>query len=178
MHAHRLGVGRRIVVVVVGLALAGHLTAARTWAQATTTPGAATTAHPPRLSITEAALAKVRTAAPTTPSRVTPNVETEGGASLLPLHAATVALQLLDAHSTMTAMKYGGVEANPLMKDVASNRTALFGVKAAVATTTILATHHVGKRNRLAAVLTGIAINAAYAAIVAHNYRIANQLKK
>jgi hypothetical protein len=127
------------------------------------------------LSITEAALAQAVAASAPTQSK--PRSSSSTTAAMLSLYAVTVALQMLDAHSTMSALGRGAREANPLMKDIAANKAAMFGVKAAVAGTTILAMHKVSKKNRVAAIITGIAINSAYAVVVAHNYRVGRGLK-
>ena len=73
-----------------------------------------------------------------------------GGSSamLKSLYASTVIMQGLDIHSTMSVLNSGGGEANPLMAGLVNNKAAFIGVKAAVATGTILAARQIGKRNR------------------------------
>src|SRR5262245_44384605 len=58
-------------------------------------------------------------------------------ALLPPLYASTIVLQALDAHSTMSAIRNGAHEANPLMQGVAKNDGAMLAVKAGVAAGTI-----------------------------------------
>jgi hypothetical protein len=98
--------------------------------------------------------------------------------ALLPaLYAATVALQALDAHSTLKGLRSGAVEANPLMTGVAGNPTALLAVKASAAAGTIYFAEKLWKRNRVAAIVLMAAVNGVTAAVVAHNYRVASQLR-
>ena len=92
---------------------------------------------------------------------------------LFSLYASTAAMQALDVHSTMTALGQGAVEANPLMKGLARNKTAFIAMKAGVAASTILATRNMAKRNKVAAIATMVAINSAYAMVVRHNYKVA-----
>jgi hypothetical protein len=97
---------------------------------------------------------------------------------LLPaLYAATAALQALDAHSTLTGLKSGATEANPLMKGVAGNPTALLAVKAGAAASTIYFAEKLWRRNRVAAVVLMAAVNGVTAAVVAHNYKVAARLR-
>jgi hypothetical protein len=80
-------------------------------------------------------------------------------------------LQIADAHSTYSAGQRGIGESNPLMMGVAGSPAGLATAKVAATATTIAATELLWRRNRKAAVITTIALNVAYAAIVAHNYR-------
>ena len=102
-----------------------------------------------------------------------------GGSSamLKSLYASTAIMQGLDIHSTMSVVNSGGGEANPLMAGLVHNKAAFIGVKAAVATGTILAARQIGKRNKMAAVATLLAINSAYALVVRHNYSVARSLR-
>jgi hypothetical protein len=93
------------------------------------------------------------------------------------LLVSTVVMQALDVHSTYSALGRGAVEANPVMAGLAGNKAAFVATKAAVATATVLAARHVGKRNKVAAIATLVAINSAYAFVVDHNYRVARNLR-
>ncbi len=93
------------------------------------------------------------------------------------LLASTVVMQALDVHSTYQALGRGAVEANPLMAGATRNRAAFIATKAAVAAATVLAVSRVGKRNKVAAIATLVAINSAYAFVVDHNYRVARGLR-
>jgi uncharacterized protein DUF5658 len=92
-------------------------------------------------------------------------------AALMPLYVSFGALQLIDVHSTSRALDRGAVEANPLMKGLASHQVGLTVVKAAGAAATIYATERMWKTNRKAAIVFAIATNAAMAWVVQHNYR-------
>ena len=59
------------------------------------------------------------------------------------------------------------------MSGVTKHRGAFMATKAAVAAGTVFAVQRIAKRNKVAAILTGIAINSAYAMVVRHNYKIA-----
>ncbi len=99
--------------------------------------------------------------------------------ALLPaLYATTVALQALDAHSTMTALDRGAREANPLMKGVAGHSGAMLAVKAGAAAGTIYFAEKLWRRNRVAAVALMVAVNGVTAAVVAHNYKVASRLQR
>jgi hypothetical protein len=93
-------------------------------------------------------------------------------AALMPLYASFIALQGLDVHSTTRGLSRGAVEANPLMKDVAGNPGALFAVKAASTAGIVYGVEKLRKRNRAAAVGVMVALNAAMAYVVQHNYRV------
>jgi hypothetical protein len=83
------------------------------------------------------------------------------------------ALQLLDAHSTTKALQSGGREANPAMAGIASNRTVLFAVKAGTAAATAYLAERLSKNHPKKAIVLMAVLNGTYAAIVAHNYRVA-----
>ncbi len=102
-----------------------------------------------------------------------------GRPALLPaLYAAQGALQVMDAHSTYSAIGRGAHEANPLMQGVVRNKGAMLAVKAGVAASTIWMAESMWKRgNRLGAIATMIAANAVAAVVVAHNYQLAHQLQ-
>jgi hypothetical protein len=91
------------------------------------------------------------------------------------LYASTAVMQALDVHSTMRALDRGAVEANPLMTGVTGNKAAFMALKAGVAVSTVVAASHMSKRNKVAAILTLVAINSAYAVVVHHNYRVAGR---
>lgn len=94
-------------------------------------------------------------------------------APLVGLYVSLAGLHALDIVSTQKALAAGAVEANPVMAPFARSPLALAVVKAGVTGATILATEQIWKRNRKAAVLTMIALNATYGAIAARNYRVA-----
>ncbi len=91
--------------------------------------------------------------------------------ALVPLYASFATLQVLDAHSTSRALDRGAVEANPVMKGLAGNPTALLAVKAAGTAGVIFVSEKMWKKNRAAAVFFMVAANSAMAWVVQNNYR-------
>jgi Domain of unknown function (DUF5658) len=91
--------------------------------------------------------------------------------ALVPLYASFATLQALDVHSTSRALDQGAVEANPMMKGLAGNPTALLAVKAAGTAGVIFASEKMWKKNRAAAVFFMVAGNSAVAWVVQNNYR-------
>ena len=93
------------------------------------------------------------------------------------LYVSTATMQALDVHSTLKAFSTGAVEANPLMTGVTKNPAAFIALKAGVAASTIMAARQMAKHNKVAAVVTLVAVNSVYAMVVSHNYRVANSLR-
>ena len=91
--------------------------------------------------------------------------------ALVPLYASFATLQMLDAHSTLRALRAGGEEQNPLLKGLADKPAALVALKAGVAVSTIALAEKVRGRSRVGAIVLMAALNSAYATVVAHNYR-------
>jgi hypothetical protein len=87
------------------------------------------------------------------------------------LYVSFATLQALDAHSTITAVRAGRAEANPLIQPLADRPGVLIAVKAATAAGTIALSERLWRKHRAAAVLLMVAANVGYAAVVAHNYR-------
>jgi len=94
---------------------------------------------------------------------------------MLPLYASFAVLQMLDAHSTTRALQHGGLEANPLMASIVGNTGAFYATKLATTTATIYIAERLWRKNRVAAILTMVAVNSAYAMVVRHNYGVAGQ---
>jgi len=92
-------------------------------------------------------------------------------ASLVPLYASLVTLQVLDIHSTAYALSRGAVEANPAMQGVVGNPVGFAAMKAASTAGIIFATEKIRKKNKAAAVGLMIATNSAMVWVVQHNYR-------
>ena len=90
---------------------------------------------------------------------------------LLPLYVSFGLLQVVDAHSTLRAVRGGAVERNPLMAPLSSNPGGMFAVKGATAAGMVVLAEKLRRRHPATAVAVMVAINAAYAAIVAANYR-------
>jgi hypothetical protein len=97
---------------------------------------------------------------------------------LLPSYIVFAALQGIDAFTTVRAMDSGVArEANPLMRPFAGNAGAMFAIKGAATAATVLAVEKLWTRDRRAAIVTMIALNAAYALVATHNVRIAGQMR-
>ena len=85
------------------------------------------------------------------------------------LYVSLGALQAYDAYSTVTALKQGAVEANPMMKGVANHALMFTAVKAGVTGATILAAEQLWKNHKKTqAILLMVASNGLMA-YVAHN---------
>ena len=94
------------------------------------------------------------------------------------LYASSAVLQGYDAYSTLTVLKHGGVEQNPLMRGVVKSPAAFVALKAGMATASIMAAEHMWKRNnRVGAILTMVATNSAMAMVAAHNARVLRQVR-
>jgi hypothetical protein len=107
-----------------------------------------------------------------------PTAETSHSSKLLTsLYVTTAVMQALDVHSTYQALNRGAVEANPLVSGMTGHKAAFIAAKAAVATASIMAARRMAEHNKVAAILTMVGINSAYAMIVAHNYHVANSLR-
>jgi hypothetical protein len=93
---------------------------------------------------------------------------------LLPaLYLTYGALQAADVYTTHRALEQGGArEANPMLRWAAASPSALIGVKAASTAGTIYLLEKLRRRHPRAAAITMVALNASYAAIVAHNMRV------
>ena len=68
------------------------------------------------------------------------------------LYAVTVLTQVLDAHSTMSALSRGAREVNPVMQGAASNGGTLLAVKVGAAVGTVFMAEKLWRRNRAAAI--------------------------
>ena len=96
----------------------------------------------------------------------------ERPAALVPLYVSFAALQVVDIHSTMTAINSGAREANPVVRNT-MNFTGVFLLKTGTAAGVMLISEKVWPRNRTAAIVTMVALNSAYLTIAANNYRVA-----
>jgi hypothetical protein len=92
---------------------------------------------------------------------------------LSPLYLTFGALQVLDVHSTFAATGRGRKESNPLVRGIVGNPVQFIALKTIAGTGVVYLTEKTWRRNRVAAILTMVGLNAAYAAIVAHNYSLA-----
>jgi Domain of unknown function (DUF5658) len=126
----------------------------------------------PAVSLRDAAQSQdVPTAAPTGAAPGFALARQSRPGALVPLYVSFGTLQVLDAHSTSRALDRGAVEANPMMKGIAGNPTALLAVKAAGTASVIFASERIWKKNKTAAVFFMVAANSAMAWVVQNNYR-------
>jgi hypothetical protein len=179
-----------VAAAAVVVTMLSPLAAGDAFAQDRVAPGTGTLTQTPDVltlpSETMAAAAaepQIRPIPPSTPAPTpiqrpelpTKKPGTSGG--MMALYASTVAVQAMDLHSTMTGIKAGASEGNPLMGGATKNAAVFIGVKAAVTAGTIFAAQKLAKRNKPAAIAMLIAVNSAYAMIAVHNYRVAGSLK-
>jgi len=93
------------------------------------------------------------------------------------LYVSTAVLQGLDAHSTLSGIRNGATEANPMMAGLVEHPAAFIGVKAGISYGSIMAARSIAKKNKPLAIVTLAAINAMYVVVVHHNYQVARQLR-
>jgi Domain of unknown function (DUF5658) len=91
---------------------------------------------------------------------------------LVPLYVSFATLQGLDIHSTLRAPEFGGREANPIVGGMLGSPAAFIAAKAGMTASIYFVSERLWKRNKTAAVLTMIALNSTYGAVVAHNYAV------
>jgi len=87
------------------------------------------------------------------------------------LYVSFAGLQILDARTTAGAIGRRAHESNPVLGH--GNQATVWAVKAATAASTIYFAERLWKQNRIAAVAVMVGVNSGYAAIAAHNARLA-----
>jgi hypothetical protein len=92
---------------------------------------------------------------------------------LTPLYVSFATMQALDMHSTLRALNNGGREANPMMGSVVKSPAGMAALKATTSLGIVMLSERLWKQNRAAAVVTMVALNAVYGAVVTHNYSVA-----
>ena len=92
-------------------------------------------------------------------------------ASIPVLYGTLGALQALDIYSTRRALRTGGTEVNPLMKDASGSQAGMFAAKALSTAGAIYFTERAWKKNRKGAVVLMAVVNGVTAAVVARNLR-------
>ncbi len=112
-----------------------------------------------------------------TMKRVDPPLATRRPMALPALYASFGVLQALDFVSTRRGLSAGAHEANPLMRGVVSSGAGLMAAKAGVAAGSVFLSERMWKRNPAAALAMMVALNSAYAIVVAHNYNVVRGLK-
>ena len=91
---------------------------------------------------------------------------------LVPLYVSFATLQGLDIHSTLRAPEFGGREANPIVGGMLGSPAAFIAAKVGMTASIYFVSERLWKRHKTAAILTMIALNSSYSAVVAHNYAI------
>ena len=91
------------------------------------------------------------------------------------MYAAYGTLQALDVHSTLRAIDRNGVEANPLLRPIATSPAGLTAFKAASTAGIIYLTERLRKKHPVAALAFGIGVNSLQTFVVLHNYRVARR---
>ena len=102
-----------------------------------------------------------------------------GRPSMLPaLYATSAALQGYDAYSTLTALKNGGREANPLMKGIVKSPAAFVAMKAGVTMASIMASEQLWKtHHRMGAIGLMVASNLMMGFVAKHTAQVLSTLK-
>jgi hypothetical protein len=99
--------------------------------------------------------------------------------TILPsLYVSLSALQAYDVYSTLTAIRRGASESNPLMKGVVGNAGALVALKAGVTGVSIYAAERLWRDNKKAhAVLLMVASNGLMAYVAANNAAVLRRVR-
>ena len=92
--------------------------------------------------------------------------QTDRPKPLIGLYASAIALHGVDIWTTQSALKRGGVEANPSMRARAGTQLL---VKTSVSVATIVVAERLWKTNKAAAIATMVVTNGFLATVVAHN---------
>lgn len=98
---------------------------------------------------------------------------------LLPtLYAGSALLQGYDAYSTLSALKAGATEANPLMKGITKSPVAFIALKAGMTTVSIMAAERMWKDNhRVRAIVVMAVSNGMMAMVARHNAGVLNRVR-
>ena len=106
-------------------------------------------------------------------------VEAQRPAALPSLYVASVSLQAFDGVSTLLAIDRGAREANPFMRAITTQPATFIALKAATATSIILASEQLWKRGRKkSAIVLMIASNAALGFVASRNVRVLSELAR
>lgn len=103
--------------------------------------------------------------------------ERVAAAALMVTYGTTFLAQMYDAHTTVKAIAAGARETNPLLAPFSSQPGVIVAVGLARATAVDLALRSIARRNKIAAVTVGAAVNYAYLIIASHNNRVASQMR-
>jgi hypothetical protein len=109
-----------------------------------------------------------------------PRIATDRRPLMLPvLYVNSGFLQGYDVYSTLTVLKHGGTEANPLMKEITRSPVVFIGLKAGVTMMSIIAAERMWKDdNRLGAVLMMVASNGFMAIVAVNNAAVLQRVRR
>ena len=94
------------------------------------------------------------------------------------LYGGSIALQGYDAYSTLSALKSGASEANPLMNGITRSPLAFVALKAGLTTASIVGAEQLWKdHHRVAAIVMMAASNGMMAAVAAHNNAVLQRVR-
>jgi len=88
---------------------------------------------------------------------------------LMPLYAGTIALQAYDAYSTLTGVRAGYVEGNPLMNPLVTKPAAMIAVKSTTTFVTIFMAERLWKSGHRGGAILTVALGNVMVAAVAYN---------
>jgi hypothetical protein len=134
-------------------------------------------------SVTEPATLNVSTAVSAAPAQSAPAFATSTYSSqrpsaLMPLYGMSFALQGYDAWSTLSALKAGGREANPMMQSAVGSPVAFTAVKVGTAAATFLASERLWKTHHRAAAVAVMAVsNIGMSMVAVNNARVLSSIK-
>jgi len=94
---------------------------------------------------------------------------------IMAMYAGYGMLQVLDAHSTLSALDNRGTEANPFVRSLASSPARLIAFKAGSTVGLVYLTERLRKKHPAAALALAIGVNSLQAYVVMHNYRVARK---
>jgi hypothetical protein len=143
-------------------------------------------AKPVAMMMADAAASEgVAAALATSPTIATPRIsftETrrEGRPlALAPLYVGSAALQAWDTYSTITGLRMGAVEVNPMMKAVVQNPVVFIAVKSAITAASIYQAERLWKdHRRVAAVALMVATNSLMAVVAKNNHATLSRLQQ
>jgi hypothetical protein len=130
-------------------------------------------------AVTVAAVALVPGVTAAAGFQVAPRTFAPRRPTILPaLYGASALLQGYDAYSTLTVLKHGGIEANPMMKTLTKSPAAVIGLKAGMTVISIMAAERLWKgHNRVGAIVTMAVSNSVMAMVAANNAKVLNQMR-
>ena len=94
-------------------------------------------------------------------------------AVLSSLHLATGVVQGYDGMLTLRVLRAGGIETNPLIKPMGTNKGAMMAVKAAAAVSTVIGAESLWRNDhKVAAIVASVVANGAMAMVARHNAKV------